>query len=127
MGQGQAGQHAALAADRSTRPKPQRKPITPDPPTREPAQLAPDPVVQKALNGTQGAVLRCEKQYGATPVGTQVVLMIGSDGAVKSVAFLPERLESTLLGACIATVFRAVAFPHGDENRRVAINVRRQT
>jgi eukaryotic-like serine/threonine-protein kinase len=124
------------AADRPTRRPALRKPAPgPSPKLAQPQanegvqpNAAPpsDAEVQKALDGAQSAIERCEKLHGATPPGTRVVLVVADDGAVKSVAFFPARLDAAPLGTCIATVFRAVAFPHGEDGRKFDVKLRRQ-
>jgi hypothetical protein len=81
--------------------------------------------VQKALDGMQNAVARCEKQHGITPAGTTVVITLAADGRAKSVAIKPGTLDATPLGSCIATVFRTGAFPHGDDDRTFEVKLRR--
>ena len=124
----QPGQRAVTAAERSTRSATPRKHAGPDPSSKDAAaqRSAEEAAVQKALDGTESAVKRCEKKHGETPVGTRVVVIVDGDGAVRSVAFLPDSLDATPLGSCIATVFRTMAFPQGDDGRRFEITVRRR-
>jgi serine/threonine-protein kinase len=121
------GQHALTAADR-TRSAAPRKHAAPEPSAKVAAAQpsAEDAAVQKALNGTEGEVKRCEKQHGATPPGTLAVVTVDDSGAVKRVAFIPDSLDATPLGSCIAAVLRTVAFPHGEDGRKFKIMVRHQ-
>ena len=120
-------QHALTAADR-TRSGAPRKHAGPEPSAKDAAAQpsAEDAAVQKALNGTEAEVKRCEKQYGATPPGTLALVTVDDSGAVKRVAFLPNSLDATPLGSCIAAVLRTVAFPHGEDGRKFKIMVRHQ-
>jgi serine/threonine protein kinase len=105
-----------------------RQSDTNEPPPRKPPPK-PDPfdaAVKKVLNRVQGALQRCVEQHGAMPAGTRVMLVLTADGAVRSVALFPEQLDAAPLGTCIAAVFRAVAFPHGEDGRPVEIKLRLQ-
>jgi hypothetical protein len=81
--------------------------------------------VQKALDGMQTAMERCEKRHGITPAGTTVVIILAADGRAKSVAIKPGTLDGTPLGTCITTAFGTVAFPHGADDRTFEVKLKR--
>jgi hypothetical protein len=54
-----------------------------------------------------------------------VVIILAGDGRAKSVAIKPGTLDATPLGTCVATIFRTVAFPHGDDGRTFEVKLRR--
>jgi serine/threonine protein kinase len=132
------GSGATIAADRPPRPPAQRKRAAPDPSSKVADPQADGAVqqdaaaqldaaaVRKALDSTHDALLRCETLHGAMPPGTRVVLAVAADGAVGNVTVFPERLDGAPLGTCIATVFRAVAFPHSTDSRSLEVKLRRK-
>jgi serine/threonine protein kinase len=117
------------AADRATKASTPRKRSPGESakiPDAEPAKPPPpDPAVQKAIDGMQSAVSRCEKRNGIAPAGTAVVITLAADGHVKSIAIKPVALGGTALGACITTAFRTVVFPHGPGDVTFEVKLKR--
>jgi serine/threonine protein kinase len=116
---------AAERATKSSTPRKRSQDLSAKAPEADAAKPPPDPAVQKVLDGMQGAVVRCEKRHGITPTGTTVMIVLAADGRAKSVAIKPRVLDATALGSCIATVFRTVAFPHGDDDRTFEVKLKR--
>jgi serine/threonine-protein kinase len=103
----------------------------PDPPS-EPHVDAPgkpgvprkrvDPYLE-AVQKKKLEVNRCASAHGNPPTGTRVVIVVAPDGRAKRVAIDPQSVDTTPLGVCIKNVFKATAFPHGDDDHELEVKL----
>jgi hypothetical protein len=105
-------------------------PAPPDPERRVDAaakaggsrKAAVDPYLE-AVHKKKVDVNRCASAHGNPPPGTRVVIVVAPDGRAKSVAIEPESVDATPLGVCIKNVFKATAFPHGDDDHELEVKL----